>query len=234
MKKSVALVSSAFALAAFMATPASAQEVISIPVEGIIYGEEGSVHALEPVAVPEQFVGSACDGAAATDNNGSVHPDTDLIISTGGTTVTIENVETKPGEGHEIKGQISLGETVDVSVRLGADGVTSGGFVISFTCAPLVPPTVAPTTTAAPVPTTAPEPSGPTTVPESTTTVAAEVAATTAPPPAGPSATLPVTGTSTTYLVASGGFALLGAGVALLALLQLTASRVRVNRISNR
>ncbi len=113
-----------------------------------------------------------------------------------------------------------------------------GGFVIEFTCnkpAPVVTTTTTVTVEgtvveATPVPstTTAPDPLGPTVV--TTPTSITVGPATTAPPPAGPTDTLPVTGTSTTYLVASTGFALLGAGVALLALVQLAASRVRLNK----
>ena len=224
-----------------------AVEVVSIPIDGVIYGNEGDVIEFASGAVPEEHVGRACFGAAATDNNGSVHPNNDLIITTGATTVIIRDVEDVPGKGHTISGAVVLGETIEVSVKLGADGVSSGGFVLSFECEDVVPPattapptTLAPTTSETPATTApattievttseAPEPSGPTT--ESLPPEVSAVPPTTAPPPAGPEATLPVTGTSTTYLVASSGFALLAAGVALLALVQLTGSRVRASRV---
>lgn len=239
MKKFFALATTAFALVALTGPATQAQQVISFPVEGITVGEPGETIVVATETVPVEHIGWVCSGRASTVNNGSVHPGNDLHIVSGSSSVTIENVENVPSMGYEIEENMVLGDTITVSITLGADGISSGGFVISFSeCAEQVsislPPTIVdvPTTIAEPSATTTPEPSGPTVV-QSTTTIDV-IAATTAPAPAGPSATLPVTGTSTTYMIASSGLALLGAGIALLALVQLTASRVKVSRVRSK
>ncbi len=239
MKKFFALASTAFALVAITGPATLAQQVISFPVEGITVGEPGETIVVATEAVPAEHIGWVCSGRASTVNNGSIHPGNDLHIVSGDSKITVENVEDIPSMGHEIEQVMVLGDTITVSITLGSDGISSGGFVISFSeCAEQVsislPPTIVdvPTTVPAPTATTAPEPSGPTVVESTTSIVVSPV--TTAPAPAGPSATLPVTGTSTTYMIASSGLALLGAGIALLALVQLTASRVKVSRVRSK
>ncbi len=238
MKKFFALVTTAFALVALAGSATLAQQVISFPVEGITVGNPGETIVVATEAVPAEHIGWVCSGRASTVNNGSVHPGNDLTITSGTSSITIPNVEDIPSMGHEIEENMVLGDTITVSITLGSDGISSGGFVISFSeCeeagSVFVPPTVTTVPTTTPSPTTAPEPSGPTVV-ESTTTIVDVSPVTTAAAPAGPSATLPVTGTSTTYMIASSGLALLGAGIALLALVQLTASRVSVNRVRSK
>lgn len=237
MKKFFALATTAFALVAFTGPATLAQQVISFPVEGITVGEPGETIVVATETVPTEHIGWVCSGRASTVNNGSIHPGNDLHIVSGNSEITIENVEDIPSMGHEIEQVMVLGDTITVSITLGSDGISSGGFVISFSeCAEQVsisvPPTIVDVPTTVAVPTTAPEPSGPTVVESTTSIVVSPV--TTAPAPAGPTATLPVTGTSTTYMIASSGLALLGAGIALLALVQLTASRVKVSRVRSK
>ena len=239
MKKFFALATTVFALVALATTAASAQQVISFPVEGITRGNPGETIVVATEAVPSEHIGWVCSGRASTVNNGSIHPGNDLHIVSGTSTVTIENVENVPSMGYEIEENMVLGDTITVSITLGADGISSGGFVISFSecqeeVSVSVPPPVVTVPETTVTPTTAPEPAGPTVVESTTTTVAVASPVTTAPAPAGPSATLPVTGTSTTYMIASSGLALLGAGIALLALVQLTASRVNVTRVRSK
>ncbi|MEZ5342429.1 MAG: hypothetical protein R2706_13565 [Acidimicrobiales bacterium] len=98
MKKLAALSISAFAIATVLAIPAHAAEVITIPVDKIVYGVEGRVYPFETAEVPAEFVGWVCVGEGVTDNNESEHPNNDMIITSGDTSVEIINVESAQGD----------------------------------------------------------------------------------------------------------------------------------------
>ena len=123
-----------------LAVPATAQDnVISITVEGVLTGNEGDVVPVVSEPVAAGLVGATCEVQGQTENNSSVHEGNDLILTTGDTTAVIENTEEFPGEIIPGSGTIVLGETIDISVRFGPDGVTSGGVTVTFDCAPSGP-----------------------------------------------------------------------------------------------
>lgn len=152
---------------------AGAAEEIIIDVEGVARGAPGEIRFILEQPVDPALVGATCTGFSETANNSSVHPNTELILTSGGRSVTIPNVEEFPGEQVDIAGEVVLGESIRVDLRISDDGVSSGGFIVTLNCEPLPPPTttVAPTTTTAPpaTTTTAP-PATTTTVPPATTT----------------------------------------------------------------
>lgn len=231
------------------ASSASAVDFVSIPVSGVAYGEEGQVLAVTGADVPPDYVGQTCQILGQTVNQESVHIDNDLLITTAGVTLTIPNYEDEGFITYDSGEVVVLGPRIDVAVRFGPDGITSGGFRLTVSCdgdevPPCVPtdevpcattttvapttttiPTTTPTTTPETTTTTEPEPEGPvitgtTTVPSTTTT--------TAPPPLGPEVgpQLPVTGSSTGWLI--------GVGAALLTLGFLVSMVARPNKLQRR
>ena len=141
-----------------LAVPAFAQSgTITIELTGVITGAtEGDVVELVSEPVPADLVGATCSGTLTTANNGSVHPGNTLIVSTGGETGEIPEVESAPGQMLEFYGDgVVVGETIDISLRFGRNGITSGGITLVLDCAQQEE-----TTTTAPPATTAPPPGG--------------------------------------------------------------------------
>ncbi len=134
-------------LAAFsLAVPAVAQEGDTIPpitLEGVVRGNAGDVIELASVPVPASLVGAECLGVLQLDNNQSVHPDNDLIIESGDDVEVIEDVESVPGASYTLEGPLGpLGDTIVVSMRLGPQGVSSGGMTLTLDCQPPTNPAI--------------------------------------------------------------------------------------------
>lgn len=149
-----------------------AQDVtIEIPLDTVIRGPEGSQHHVGSASVPPDFQGAECGVVARVENQGSVHPGNDLVISSGGDTLVLADVEGESYGSVAGEGSLTLGDQVDVVLILGADGVFSAGFDIEITC-PEPAPTTTTTSTSVPDTTTSvPETTvPPTTMPEITTT----------------------------------------------------------------
>jgi hypothetical protein len=105
----------------------------------VIRDDTGTTHALETVDVPSNLVGASCTFEAVADNNISVHPGNDLIMSSGGDSVTLADVERAPGAVTPSNGSITLGDTINVALFLGTDngngrGVFSGGLTVNVSC----------------------------------------------------------------------------------------------------
>jgi hypothetical protein len=164
--------------------PGSAGAIHELEIEfGVIRDAPGSLHTVATHEVEPWLQGQSCAIHIEVTNNPSVHPGTELIISSGDDVVTVSDVESEPGTIVVQEGELVLGETVVAAVRLGPDGVTSGGFSVDFVCPEEPPTTVTPTTappTTAPPPTVAPETPTPTAPP-----------ATVPPPTVQPSVELP-------------------------------------------
>jgi hypothetical protein len=129
------------------ASPAGAIDDIVVPIETVVRGAEGDVVQVSSVPVPEELVGDTCSARLVDANNSSTHPNNDLIFTSGSWTATVEDVESEADSSTEIEGSITLGETIVVEVRLGADGVFSGGLTLNLDCEDVIPATtVAPTT----------------------------------------------------------------------------------------
>ncbi len=147
---------------------------IDVPVDTSVYGAPGSTHELASVAVDPALRDASCAVVSTGKNNDSVHPDSRLVVSSGASSVSLEDVESAPGKISEGDGELVLGDTVVVSVVLGPDGIFSGGVSVSISCSPPPPTTTTPppTTTTPPPPTTTPPPATttpPTTTPPTTT-----------------------------------------------------------------
>jgi hypothetical protein len=122
----------------FVSLPASAQgePVLEIPVDTVVQGAPGSEHLLATVAVAPEDVGRECGVVVEGVNNESAHPNTDLLVRSGGGEVVALDVEREPNVTTEATGTLVLGTDVSVFVRLGPDGVFSGGLVVTVECVP--------------------------------------------------------------------------------------------------
>ena len=191
---------------------------ISIPITTIVRAPEGSETILASVDVDDGLVGELCAVSAVSENPDSVHPNNDLVVSTGRTAVLLPDVESQPNGMVVANGILELGPQITVTLVMGPDEVFSAGIAVSVECGPdvvappvtttMVPDEVLPTV----VTTTVPDEVLPTVV---TTTVPDEVSptvvTTTLPDEALPS-TLPFTGPGNGNLALIA-LALTGAGI---------------------
>jgi hypothetical protein len=227
MRKVLLATCAAGGLLLLCTAPAAAQSLPDITVDQRVpatgRAAPGSVHLVGSDDVDPALVGGTCDVNVNLANNQSVHPNSDLLITSGSNTVVALDVERDADAIIDTTPGLLLLEddTITVSVRLGPDGLFSGGFTISFACTPPPPPTTAPPTTVTP-------PANPTAPPNSA--VAAATSEAQSCQPAGSAAsgreaangqsercagTLPHTGPSTGAAVA--GAASLIAGLTVLA-----------------
>ena len=121
----------------------------------------GSSHDLGTFTVPAHLVGESCIVEAVADNNSSVHTNNDFIMSSGGASVTLPNVERGPGAVTRSTQELTLGSSINVTLFLGNvnnqnTGVFSGGFTINVICTTQPQPTPTPTE---PEPSPSPSPS---------------------------------------------------------------------------
>lgn len=146
-----------------VAPSAHADDVI-VTLDQVVYGTAGQVVVLETRDVDAALVGTTCTASYTGENNSSVHPGTDLLISSGAAQLVLSGVEDVAGATTSGSSAILLGPTVSVAVRLGPDAMSSLGATLSLTC-------TLPTTTTSTTSTTTTTTSPPTTV-SSTTTAA--------------------------------------------------------------
>jgi hypothetical protein len=152
-------------LITMLAAPASAQEVptIVIPINTTVKGDPGSVHQLATQAVPAELQGTACTASSTSQNQTSVHPGSNLTITSGSDSVVLLDVEAVPGGTVTASGTLTMGPTIVVSLQLGPDGVFSGGVTVTITCpaepSPSPSPTSSPSPSPSPSPTESPTPS---------------------------------------------------------------------------
>jgi hypothetical protein len=139
----------------------------------VIRGAPGEVVEIANEEVEPWLQGESCAIEVETDNNQSVHPGTDILIVSGADSVTVSDVESESGLVTVAAGELVFGETVVASIRLGPDGIASGGVRTDFLCDQLLPTT---TTEAIVSPTSS-------TPPPTSTTVPPTVPVAPAPPP---------------------------------------------------
>lgn len=198
-------------------TAAQASDLV-VPVDTVLTGQSlGDEVLVASAAVPSELVGQTCDVQAIAVNQASIHPDNDLLIRTGSSSVVIPDVERAPNSVTPASGSVVLGTGVDVYVRMGPSTVFSAGMDVHFDC-------TAPTPTTQPASTPPPTTATPTTQPTSVSTTASSTPATQPGAPttagrssAGGSGSLPVTGDGSTR-IAIVSLLLLAGGVALVAL----------------
>lgn len=131
------------------------EEEIRIQFAGSVYGGEGEVVQVTQVAVDADLIGATCTGTPTVQNNESMHPGNDFIISSGGTSVVVSDFESAAGKVTTATANLVLGETITVSIRLGPHGVASlagDTVVVATVCQPTTTTTT--TTTTPPAPTT--------------------------------------------------------------------------------
>lgn len=114
--------------------PASADELITIEVDEVLFAEPGSVTVITEVDVSSPFVGQECQIIALSENQVSIHPGNDLLISTGGGQTVIADVEAEPDAQITRSATVLLGPRIAIALRMGPDGVSSLGFDMSLDC----------------------------------------------------------------------------------------------------
>lgn len=208
------LLASACSAVVAMGPTALAQDPdIVIPIDTVV--RVSGVLVTQPV--PAELQGATCEVTAIAENNSSVHPDSNLIVTSGAASVTLFDVEREAGAVTTAAGQLTLGEDVTVAVEVGPDGVFSGGIMVHITCqsAPSPTPSMSPTPTETPSPT-------PTVSPSPTETQSPSVSPTTvtpsptgssdSPPPGSDDTSSPTVGPTTiTSVTPPGGLAFTGA-----------------------
>ncbi len=131
---------------AALAAPAGAEgEEIVIRPTTVIYADPGTVHTVADMPVPASLLGQPCDLRVITQNQSSIHPGTDVSVTTGGATSWIRGVEDTADARVVDTHRVTLGSDIVIEVTIGSDGSTSLGFTASFECTPdQLLPTVAP------------------------------------------------------------------------------------------
>jgi LPXTG-motif cell wall-anchored protein len=114
-------------------------------------GTAGAVIELASVPVPSELVGQTCNATFESENNGSIREGSDLILSSGASSLELVNVERSTPLVLTTSGPLTLATALAVSVRLGPEGEFSGGGAASTViCAE--PPTTTTTTIPPPPP----------------------------------------------------------------------------------
>lgn len=122
-------------IAGALGSAEAASDDIVITLDKSASGAPGDVITLGSQSVAGRYVGLTCQGTYSASNNASVHPDTQLIISSGGSSVTINGVEDAPGATRTATQPLTLGDTITIAVRLGPDGVASmAGEAVTMDC----------------------------------------------------------------------------------------------------
>ena len=120
-----------FALAGV--APVSAAERVHLDI-GVARGEEGSTVELARLEVDAEHVGTTCTVRAHTENQSSVHPGNDLLVTTGDSRAVIADVEAEPDSSRDLSDQVVLGESVVIQLRFGPDQVSSMGYDLEVDC----------------------------------------------------------------------------------------------------
>lgn len=120
-----------------VAGPAQAQ-TIEVPIEQtVIQATPGSTVEIGSAAVPADLVGRTCEITVDVINQKSVHPGNRLTVASNDSSVVVEGIEDVAGSTTTVAGTITLGETLNVSVFLANDDLSSLGSSLTVTCEPL-------------------------------------------------------------------------------------------------
>lgn len=159
-------------IAGTLGSAGAVSDDIVITLDKSASGAPGDVITLGSQSVAGRYVGLTCQGTYSASNNASVHPDTQLIISSGGSSVTINGVEDAPGATRTATQPLTLGDTITIAVRLGPDGVASmAGQAVTMDCPAAATTTSSTTSTSTSTSTTVVGAAGP--VPDAPQTSAA-------------------------------------------------------------
>ena len=119
--------------------PVGAVETLTLDQDRVVYGEEGSTFELAEAAIVADRIGSLCTMRVHAENQFSVHPGNDLLITTGGTQTVIEDIEAEPDADRDLSAGVVLGPVLVVELRFGPHQVSSMGFDLSVDCATTAP-----------------------------------------------------------------------------------------------
>jgi hypothetical protein len=202
-------------------TVSADQIVIELPQQVIFGGPPGATFLLAEETVPVEQQGLVCSGDLVAQNNFSVHPGTNIRV-TSASEVLLVDVEATPDKVTPLTTPLALGSQIRIELIMGPDEVFSGAFRLELQCEPAEqqpPPTTEP-------PTTEPPTTGPPTTGPDDGTVDAGAPGGGQPPAvganpgaAGPAGQqLPATGPREAAMVAAFGAVLLGMGIVLNAL----------------
>lgn len=107
---------------------------ISIPVDTVVEAEEGSTTQLGTAQVPPDFADHVCEVRAHAENQRSIHPGNDIVVSSGNSQVLLPDVEAEPGQVIDTDDMLELGEVITVSLLMGPDEVFSAGIEVIVEC----------------------------------------------------------------------------------------------------
>jgi len=119
--------------------PVAAAEPLAIVEDTLIKAEPGSSTNLATVAVRPDRIGSVCTLLVHSQNQSSVHPGNDLVVTTGDIVAVIEDVEAEADEGRDLSTEVVLGPTISVDLRMGDDWTSSLGFSLELDCGTTAP-----------------------------------------------------------------------------------------------
>lgn len=137
--------------------PAAAEDDITLNPDKVLVAEPGSLQPVASHQVPAELQGLTCTLRVVAENGSSVHPGNTVIVTTGDERVETPGVEdTADGSVIDVH-TVVLGDTLEVAMLMGPEGLSSLGFTIGVECEK--PPPTAPaveetTTTTAPTTTT--------------------------------------------------------------------------------
>lgn len=133
----LSLAALALLVASFGATqPVRAAEdtVVKIPITALIYQPVGTMEQVASVNVNPDLIGLECSVATQADNQGSVHPGNNLIVTSGENMVVLEDVERAAGAITSATSVLQLADTVTVTLEMGSDEIFSANMTLSITC----------------------------------------------------------------------------------------------------
>ncbi len=86
-----------------------------------VFGDAGSTQLLVQLTVPAELQTKVVAASASVTNNGSIHPGNQIIIASNTTSIVLDDVEATTPLTTTATGSLTLGTTVDVSVKFGND-----------------------------------------------------------------------------------------------------------------
>ena len=107
---------------------------ITIPITKVAQAPAGSETFLASADVPDEFIGRLCDVVARSENQESVHPGNDLVVSWGGSEVVLRDVEGVSDGTVLAQGNLQLGSDLVVTLIMGPDKVFSAGMTVVVDC----------------------------------------------------------------------------------------------------
>jgi hypothetical protein len=198
--------------------------IVEIPLGTVVRADPGAEVSLNSVAVPTELVGLECSVQSRSENNSSVHPGNDLVVTSGAESVVLSDVEGSAGKVTTATATVTLGDDIAVTLIMGPDGVFSAGARAAIVLECIVPETTTTTTTTTTIPTETTV-STTTTIPVVVAPVSSVAPPTVAPPTAVLSAPtsapvtgpiLAITGPGETLTLAIVGIAMLEIGLLML------------------